>query len=160
MIRHVLLAVAVLSSGLVIGASPVRALDDTPWTLPERPPVCTTEDAESGDVGHCLLAFYQDPSDTGWGVPPAPGVGDGWDWTGSRYNGSPALESWETERDRRQPETSRRGGPGQFETHVAAQALFEGFLAEIAANGYRVYDASGYSFRCTSGNGGWELPLR
>jgi hypothetical protein len=41
---------------------------------------------------------------------------------------------------------------------VAAQALFEGFLNEINAKGYRVREASGYAFRCTAGNGGWDCP--
>ena len=49
-------------------------------------------------------------------------------------------------------------GPGWLETHRYAQPLFEGFLNEISANGYDVHGASGYSFRCTSGNGGWSCP--
>ena len=36
-----------------------------------------------------------------------------------------------------------------------AQPLFEGFLNEISAKGYRVRDMSGYTFRCTAGDG-WE----
>jgi len=38
---------------------------------------------------------------------------------------------------------------------VYAQPLFEGFLNEISAKGYRVRDMSGYTFRCTAGDG-WE----
>ena len=158
MIRPVLLTALVLASGLATEAAPVRALDDTPWALPERPPECTVDDAESGDVGHCLLSFYQDPSETGWGVPPDPGVGDGWELSGSRYNGSPALETWESERIAANTETVAGMAPGQFESHVAAQAIMEGFLAEITANGYEVYHASAYSFRCTNSNGGWDCP--
>ena len=47
---------------------------------------------------------------------------------------------------------------GTLQTHVAARALFEGFLDEISAKGYRVRDGSGYSFRCTDGSGGWSCP--
>jgi hypothetical protein len=159
MFRKLLLAgVITATSVLTIGAPTLTALDNTPWQLPVTPPRCSVEQAESGDVGDCLLAFYADPSTTGWGAPPAPGVGSGWTWQGYRYNGSPALEAWEAERIA--ANTDEVGGlaPGRLETHVAAQELFEGFLDEIAANGYRVRDASGYSFRCTSGNGGWSCP--
>ena len=83
----------------VPGASPVAAAidvtDNTPWTLPTRPPVCTTAQADSGNVAGCLLASYKSPTESGWGTPPAPGVGDGWVWKGNTYNGSPALASWE-----------------------------------------------------------------
>lgn len=147
-----------LGSSVVIGAPGVDALEDSPWRLPVTPPRCTTAEADSGDVGHCLLAFYHDPSDTGWGQPPAPGVGDGWAWTGSTYAGSPALATWEAEQIAENTETVAGLAPSVLETHVAAQPLFEGFLREIAANGYEVRHASGYSFRCTSGNGGWSCP--
>ena len=159
MIRSLLITAAVLGSTLVATApSSIQALDDTPWTLPSTPPRCTQDEADSGDVGHCLVAFYNDPADTGWGQPPAPGVGEGWSWNGYRYNGSPALEQWEAERIAENADTVATLSPGQLETHVEVQALFEGFLREIAANGYRVRDASGYGFRCTSGNGGWSCP--
>lgn len=158
MIRSTLLAAAVLMSGLAIEAPAARALDDTPWTLPVTPPRCTADEADSGDVGHCVIAFYDDPADTGWGAPPAPGVGEGWEWTGSRYNGSPALDGWETERIAENTDAVAGLGTGRLETHVDAQALFEGFLHEIATKGYDVRHASGYSFRCTSGNGGWSCP--
>ena len=60
-------------------ATPVaQALDNTPWVLPSSPPRCTTQKVESGDVAGCVITFYDEPSSTGWGVPPAPGVGDGW----------------------------------------------------------------------------------
>jgi hypothetical protein len=133
-----------------------EARDDTPWQLPVTPPRCSVEQAESGDVGDCLMVFYADPSETGWGAPPAPGVGEGWDWNGYRYNGSPALADWEETYIA--SNTDEVAGLDSLETHVAAQALFEGFLDEIAFHGYRVRDASGYSFRCTSGNGGWSCP--
>ncbi len=165
-IRSILITAAVLGSGVVAGAAVTATtqavtgapLDDTPWELPSTPPRCTRADADSGDVGHCLLASYDDPADTGWGRPPAPGVGDGWLWTGSRYNGSPALADWESDRIAENREEVAGLPRGQLETHVAAKALFEGFLREIDALGYRVRDASAYSFRCTSGNGGWSCP--
>ena len=159
MIRSTLLTATLLAtSAFVVGGATSQALDDTPWQLPVTPPRCTEAEANSGDVGHCLLAFYADPSDTGWGQPPAPGVGEGWEWSGSRYNGSPALEAWEAQYVVENTETVATLAPGRLETHVAAQPLFEGFLDEIAAKGYRVRDASGYSFRCTNGNGGWSCP--
>ena len=164
MIRSLLLATALTLGGVVaptgvMGASPTaRALDHSPWRLPVTPPRCSVADADSGDVADCLLAFYDDPADTGWGLPPAPGVGSGWEWSGYWYNGSPALASWEASTIGANDHTVAGLAAGRLETHVAAQALFEGFLDEIAANGYRVRDASGYSFRCTNGNGGWSCP--
>ena len=161
MFRSMLLAGALLATGTLSILAPTptaRALDDTPWRLPVTPPRCTVQQADSGDVGDCLLAFYADPADIGWGAPPAPGVGSGWYWNGYTYNGSPALAGWEAEQIAPNMSDVAGIGAGRFETHVAAQALFEGFLDDIAANGYRVYDASGYSFRCTSGNGGWSCP--
>jgi len=136
----------------------VAALDNTPWTVPVPPPRCTKQQADSGDVGGCSLAFYEDPATTGWGVPPAPGVGTGWVWSWSRYNGSPALATWEATYIARNAQVVGGLRAGTLQTHVAAQALFEGFLDEITFNGYRVRDASGYSFRCTAGSGGWNCP--
>lgn len=156
-----LAAAAILGSIVVLGAQdpqPAGALDDTPWALPAPPPRCTVAQANAGNVAGCIVAFYDDPSTTGYGVPPAPGVGEGWVWSGSRYNGSPVLATWEStwiaEND--QPVAGLRAGT--LETHRYAQPLFEGFLGEIAANGYRVREASGYGFRCTAGSGGWQCP--
>ena len=111
-----------------------------------------------GCVAGCIVAFYDDPATTGWGVPPAPGVGEGWTWNGYWYNGSPALAQWEatTIASNTQPVGGLRAGT--LRTHVAVQTLFEGFLDEVTAKGYRVRDASGYAFRCTAGNGGWSCP--
>lgn len=174
-IRSHLLAV-VLAAGALVGAGPVAggpatgaapplvetpapaAGDDAAWRLPVLPPRCTVAQAESGDVAGCVVAFSYDPAATGWGVPPAPGVGDGWEWQGYTYNGSPALAEWEATTIAANAGEVAGLSPGLLETHVAAQALFEGFLAEIDARGYRVRDASGYSFRCTAGNGGWSCP--
>lgn len=136
----------------------VRAEDDTPWVLPETPPRCTHSQAESGDVAGCLLAFHYDPAATGWGLPPAPGVGPGWNWKGYTYNGSPALAGWESAVIATNPRPVAGRAAGTLETHVAVRALFEGFLDEISRRGYRVYGVSGYSFRCTAANGGWSCP--
>lgn len=160
------LATAALAS-VVVGAVAVvaptaepagAAVDMTPWVLPETPPRCTVAQAASGDVAGCLLAFYYDPAATGFGRPPAPGVGDGWVWNGYTYNGSPALDAWKATYIGGNAATVAGLRPGTLETHVAAQPLFEGFLAEVSAKGYRVRDAGGYTFRCTAGNGGWQCP--
>ena len=135
-----------------------ETLDDTPWVLPETPPRCTRAQADSGDVADCLMVFYNDPSDLGYGVPPAPGVGDGWSWNGYWYNGSTALAEWESEQITSNTATVAGLPVGSLETHRDAAPLFEGFLDEISAKGYRVHAASGYAFRCTSGTGGWSCP--
>ena len=158
LIAAALSIVTIAGLGLTAGAPTVGAADDTPWRIPVTPPRCTTAQAEAGDVAGCLLAFYHDPSTTGWGVPPAPGVGPGWSFSGSRYNGSPALADWEAHQIGENDAPIGTLAAGHLETHRAAQPLFEGFLTEITARGYRVRDASGYSFRCTSGNGGWDCP--
>jgi hypothetical protein len=160
--RSILVALAAVTGvGVVVAVpalTPASALDDTPWTLPAPPPRCTTDQANAGDVAGCIVAFYDDPSTTGWGVPPAPGVGDGWTWGGYRYNGSAALTGWESTWIDANTDAVAGLRAGSLETHTYARALFEGFLDEISANGYRVREASGYSFRCTAGSGGWECP--
>ncbi|MFP5487372.1 MAG: M15 family metallopeptidase, partial [Acidimicrobiia bacterium] len=157
-----LLTGALVAAGAITisgAAAPSAAqADDTPWTLPETPPRCTTAQATSGDVADCLLAFYQDPADTGWGVPPAPGVGPGWEWKGYTYNDSPALAAWEAAQIAANTAPVAGKHAGYLETHHAARTLFEGFLDEISARGYDVHAVTGYSFRCTSGNGGWSCP--
>lgn len=153
--RAPLLIGALLLGAVGFTASGAQALDNTPWTLPETPPRCTTSQANSGNVAGCLLAFYDDPAATGYGSPPAPGVGDGWVWKGHTYNGSPALAQWEATYIAKNAAPFGAVRPGQLGTHVAAQALFEGFLNEISANGYRVREITGYTFRCTAGDG-WE----
>lgn len=134
------------------------ALDNTPWVLPVPPPRCTLEQVDRGDVAGCVVVFYDDPAETGWGVPPAPGVGEGWVWNGARYNGSPALAGWESTYIEANTEPVAGLRTGTLEFHAAARALFEGFLNEITTLGYRVRDASGYGFRCTAGSGGWSCP--
>jgi hypothetical protein len=161
-LRLAAVSIAVLAGTAVWPLAPatpvVQALDNTPWVLPSSPPRCTTQKVESGDVAGCVITFYDEPSATGWGVPPAPGVGEGWRWNGYWYNGSPALAAWESTYIA--ANTVPVGGlrAGTLQTHVSVRALFEGFLDEISAKGYRVRDGSGYSFRCTSGNGGWNCP--
>jgi hypothetical protein len=140
-------------------ATAIDVSDNTPWTLPTRPPVCTAAQANSGNVAGCLLASHADPADTGWGSPPAPGVGDGWEWSGTTYNGSPALAGWEATYITDNKVKVGTVGPGMLETHVGVAALFEGFLAEIVANGYKLNPwVSGYTFRCTGGSNvnGWK----
>jgi len=161
MVRSLLLTGALLATGtmsIAASAPSAQALDNTPWRLPVTPERCSQQQADSGDVGGCLLAFYADPTDTGWGSPPAPGVGDGWSWNGYTYNGSPALADWEANQISSNASQIGDLGPDKLLTHVAAQPLFEGFLNEIAANGYRVYAGGGYTYRCTSGRGGWICP--
>ncbi len=161
------LQIAWVALALVVGASVansvrstpvVEALDNTPWVLPSSPPRCTVQQVDSGNVAGCTVTFYDDPAATGWGSPPAPGVGEGWTWNGYWYNGSPALANWEATQIAANSQPVAGLGAGTLKTHVAVRTLFEGFLDEIAANGYRVRDASGYAFRCTSGNGGWTCP--
>ncbi|MEJ7801108.1 MAG: M15 family metallopeptidase [Ilumatobacter sp.] len=155
---HRFVSFALFTTALVGFSPTAQAADAGSWTSPIPPPRCTVAEANSGDVGHCLLSFYHDPATTGWGAPPAPGVGDGWSYTGSGYNGSPALAAWEAAQIGANAGAVAGLAPGRVETHVAVQALFEGFLQEISDRGYRVRDASGYSFRCTTGTGGWSCP--
>jgi hypothetical protein len=132
--------------------------DDTPWTTPTRPPSCTEAQIEMGDLRACLLTTYGSPSERGWGTPPTPGVGEGWVWNGSNYDGSPALAEWEAQILSVSSEPMGRIRAGDLETHVGAAALFEGFLAEIAHHGYRILEGKAYGFRCTAGTGGWDCP--
>lgn len=158
--RGPLLLGALALLGALGAATPgptAQALDDTPWRQPEAPPRCTTAQAESGNVAGCLVAFYYDPAASGWGTPPAPGKGEGWEWNGYTYSGSPALQKWESKYIAENTTTVAGLAPGIVETHVYAQPLFEGFLNEISAKGYRVRDIGGYSFRCTAGDG-WKCP--
>ncbi len=161
-----LLAVALFAGSIALvaaPASPVEAIDvsdNTPWTLPTRPPLCTKTQADSGNVAGCLLALNYDPAASGWGTPPAPGVGDGWVWKGNTYNGSPALASWEATYITENKTKVGPVAPGVLDTHIGVWPLFEGFIAEIVANGYKVtpYDVGGYTFRCTGGSNvnGWK----
>ncbi|MGA1345424.1 MAG: M15 family metallopeptidase [Ilumatobacteraceae bacterium] len=132
--------------------------DDTPWGTPTRPPSCTAAQIEMGDVRACLLTTFGSPAERGWGTPPTPGVGDGWVWTGSNYDGSPALAEWEATTLTTSSEPLGRIRAGELETHIGAAALFEGFLAEIDHHGYEILEGKAYGFRCTAGTGGWDCP--
>ena len=161
-----LLAVALVAGSIALvaaPASPVEAIDvtdNTPWTLPTRPTLCTKAQADSGNVAGCLLALNYDPAGSGWGAPPAPGIGDGWVWKGNTYNGSPALASWESTYITENKTKVGPVAPGVLDTHIGVWPLFEGFIAEIATNGYKItpYDVGGYTFRCTGGSNpnGWK----
>ncbi len=73
----------------------------------------------------------------------------GWTWLGWGYNKSPALADWET----RLIGNAAKFGPvnaGQVRSMPEALPLFEGFLREIVAGGYRITEVGGYVFRCTS----------
>lgn len=163
MIKRILLAAALLASAgilLVIPGGAHAELDNTPWRVPETPPACTEFQGVTGDVAGCLLAFAGHPATTGWGVPPAPGVGDGWDWNGSTYNGSTALLGWESTLMVRTTQAIGGIKAGLLRSHRGVRLLFEGFLTEISANGYRLSSIGGYGFRCTNTNGGWSCPSR
>ena len=159
-LSKLLVTTTIALAGLVVpfalGAPAVHA--DDPWTLPIPPPRCTTQQANSGNVANCLFAFYGYAGSKGWGEPPQPGVGPGWNWSANSYSGSPALAEFEATNIAANDTRIGDIRAGDLETHVGAQALFEGFLSEITARGYEVDHASGYSFRCTSGNSGWSCP--
>ncbi|MEO6569963.1 MAG: M15 family metallopeptidase [Ilumatobacteraceae bacterium] len=161
MIRNLLLAAAMAVTGIVTVAAPappVVALESSPWVFPVTPPRCTRQQADSGQVANCIIAFYDDPSTTGWGAPPAPGVGAGWTWNTATFSGSAALAGWEQQYIRTNAVQLSGLRIGTLKTHVDVQGLFEGFIRDIDAQGYRVKEAGGYTFRCTSGNGGWSCP--
>jgi hypothetical protein len=154
----VLVTAAVAVVGVAVAAPPAVAADDTPWTVPVRPPKCSEDQALSGDVAGCVVYFGKDAAADGWGTPPVPGDVDGWEWNGYTYNGSPALEAWETGEIVTNESPLAGFGPGYFQFNADAQVLFEGFLREISDRGYDVRHATGYTFRCTSGSGGWSCP--
>lgn len=156
-----LLAVLPLNAADVAQAA--ASNDMTPWALPTRPAKCTSAQVTTGAVASCLVAGYDKPDANGWPPPPFPsdpgagtGIGvvplDGWKFLGWGYNGSPALVDWETMLAANQSPI----GPvraNQLKAFPDALALFEGFLRDIVAGGYKITDAATYSFRCTSGTG-------
>ncbi len=88
---------------------------------------------------------------TGAGGPFPP---TGWTWLGWGYNRSPALDDWET---RLVGNSSAFGSPAtgrvaanQLRSLPEALPLFEGFVREIVARGYRITEVGSYVFRCTS----------
>jgi len=146
-------------SAKAMGSAPAMktAIDisnSTPWTAPVMPAKCTDVQIAAGDVASCVIAKYTDVTKTGWGVPPFPIAADGtlnpgWKSNGWAYSGSPALKDWEAAlwKNANKVGTIRAGA---LQAPPAALALFEGFLGEIQANGYRITDAIGYNYRCTS----------
>lgn len=158
---RVLLVAAAVSAVAVAGplapAPPTAAtaLDPTPYTVPLPPPKCTSAQADSGNVGSCLLASWSRPDVDGWGVAPTPGAGAGWEWTGYTYSGSPVLAEFEAAHIAANTAPVGDLPVGYLETHIDARQLFEGFLGELQAGGYEIRHASGYSFRCT---GQWSCP--
>ena len=154
-----LVVATIAAIGVVTTTAPVAnvAAADPPWTLPTVPPLCRSTQANSGDVTGCVLSSYSGlPEVRGWPTPPFPGEagggfpGTGWRFTGSSYNGSAALAEWERGFITN-PMQIGSVRPGQFSTQADALPLFIGFLTEIQARGYTIYNGTGaYSFRCTS----------
>ncbi len=151
------------------------ANDMTPWTLPTRPAKCTAKQIAAVDIAGCLLAQSEDPLDHGWPTPPFPtdpatGDGDGdededgdavamspldgWVWSNAyySYNTSPALAEWEAQFVSNQSAIGRVKS-GQVKAFPAILPLYEGFLRDITAGGYKIADVATSSFRCTSGTG-------
>ena len=137
--------------------------DNTPWVYPTRPTRCTAKQMTTGTVATCLVSGQDEPDSNGWPAPPFPsdpgsdsGVAvipmPGWKFGGYGYNGSPALAEWEATMIANQVAI----GPVKANTLKSmpdSLPLFEGFLRDIVAGGYRITDAGMYSFRCTSGSG-------
>ena len=162
LVSYAVIVVAMLtapSTAKAMGpASSVKTAIDmsnsTPWTLPSMPAKCTEVQIAAGDVASCVITKYTDVTKTGWGTPPFPIAADGtlnpgWKSNGWAYSGSPALKDWEAAlwKNAEKVGTIRAGA---LQAPPAALALFEGFLGEIQTNGYRITDAIGYNFRCTS----------
>ncbi len=139
------------------------ANDNIPWTLPTRPPKCTSKQITAGTVAECLVANYNSPEVNGWPTPPFPSdpaadsdVGvlplADWNFAGWGYNASPALTDWEALLVGNQS-TIGRVKSNQLRSLPDALPLFEGFIRDIVAGGYKLTDVATYSFRCTSGSG-------
>jgi hypothetical protein len=162
LVSYAVIVVAMLtapSTAKAMGSAPsvktaIDISNSTPWTLPSMPAKCTEAQIAAGDVASCVITKYTDVTKTGWGTPPFPIAADGtlnpgWKSNGWAYSGSPALKDWEAAlwKNAEKVGTIRAGA---LQAPPAALALFEGFLGEIQANGYRITDAIGYNFRCTS----------
>jgi len=159
LVSLVVYALVVLS--LVTGSSTAKAaaVGDTsildPWTLPSMPPKCGPAQVSAGDVGSCVITDWGDPGSKGWGTPPFPyptvggELAPGWTWLGWSYNKSSALADWEANLE---GNDERIGAlrVGSIRAPQPALVLFEGFLTEIQAAGFKITDGIGYNFRCTS----------
>ncbi|MCU1393986.1 MAG: hypothetical protein JWM34_2414 [Ilumatobacteraceae bacterium] len=159
----VMLSLGEPTSATTHAASPGDAHDNTPWVLPTRPPTCSSAAVSAGNVAGCLVSGYDAPDANGWPSPPFPSdpttgsdVGvvplPGWTYAGWAYNGSAALAGWEAQFVTNQVAIGSVR-PGQLRSLPDALPLFEGFLSDIQAGGYRVTDQGAYGFRCTSGSG-------
>jgi hypothetical protein len=118
------------------------------------PARCTDAQIASGDVVSCVVSKFSEPAERGWGTPPMPFNADGsanpgWKWLGWSYTGSTALRAWEQALWKN---AGRIGSikAGAVQAPAGALVLFEGFLAEVQAKGYKIRDVIGYNFRCTS----------
>jgi hypothetical protein len=132
----------------------IDSSDSTPWVTPSMPARCTDAQIASGDVVSCVISKYSEPAARGWGTPPMPFNADGsanpgWKWLGWSYTGSTALRAWEQALWKN---AGRIGSikAGAVQSPAGALVLFEGFLAEVQAKGYKIRDVIGYNFRCTS----------
>ena len=128
--------------------------NNSPWVSPDMPNRCTTAQIASGDVVSCVISQYTDPVVRGWGAPPMPfnpdgSANPGWKWLGWSYTGSEALRTWEQALWKNAGKVGAIKS-GKIQAPPGALVLFEGFLAEIQANGFGVRDVIGYNFRCTS----------
>ena len=132
----------------------IDSSDSTPWVTPSMPARCTDAQIASGDVVSCVVSKFSEPAARGWGTPPMPFNADGsanpgWKWLGWSYTGSTALRAWEQALWKN---AGRIGSikAGAVQAPAGALVLFEGFLAEVQAKGYKIRDVIGYNFRCTS----------
>ena len=132
----------------------IDASDQTPWTTPTMPAKCTDMQIAAGDVVSCVISKYSEPAERGWGTPPMPYNADGsanpgWKWLGWSYTGSEALRAWEQALWKNATKVGTIKA-GAIQAPPGALVLFENFLAEIQARGFKIRDVIGYNFRCTS----------
>jgi len=162
LVSYAVIVIAMLTApnpANAMGSAPAvkTAIDysnSTPWTAPVMPAKCTDVQIAAGDVASCVISKYSEETKVTWGTPPFPIAADGtlkpgWRSNGWAYSGSPALKDWEAAL-RKNADKIGSIRAGALQAPPAALALFEGFLGEIQANGYRITDAVGYNYRCTS----------
>ena len=73
----------------------------------------------------------------------------GWSWLGWAYNRSPALAAWEALFVTNKTAYGKVSAK-QIMALPEALPLFEGFVRDIVAGGYKITDFGNYAFRCTS----------
>ena len=125
-----------------------------PWVLPSMPPKCSDQEISSGKVGGCVISKYVGAVENGWGTPPFPvalngALNPGWKNNGWAYSGSPALKDWEAVMLKNSDKVGAIRA-GALQAPPGALALFEGFLGEVQAKGFRISGVGVYNFRCTS----------